>query len=108
MEITFFFFLKVKKTNVIISEFTIKAKIEPPGDAFQIQYVVNTLKRKKEKKKNLIAENELKPFFKITSDNINKGMNAKKIKKLSPLLGQEMNNKIPVNKDNKSFFISSK
>ena len=52
----------MQKTNVIISELTIKAKIEPPGDAFQIQYVVNTLKRKKEKKKNLIAENELKPF----------------------------------------------
>ena len=56
--------------------------------------MVNTLKRKKEKKKNLIAENELNPFFKIISDNINKGTNAKKIKKLSPLLGQEMNNKI--------------
>ena len=98
----------MQKTNVIISELTIKAKIEPPGDAFQIQFVVNTLKRKKEKKKNLIAENEQKPFFKIISDNINKGTNAKKIKKLSPLLGQEMNNKIPVNKDNKSFFISSK
>ena len=51
-EITFLEkYRKVQKTNVIISELTIKAKIEPPGDAFQIQYVVNTLKRKKEKEK---------------------------------------------------------
>ena len=107
LEITFLENWKIQKTNVIISEFTIKAKIEPPGEAFQIQYVVNTLKRKKEKKKNLKAENELKPFLRIISDIINKGMNAKKIKKLSPLSGQEMNNKIPVNEDNKSFFICS-
>ena len=95
----------MQKTNVIISELTIKAKIEPPGDAFQIQYVVNTLKRKKEKKKNLTAENELKSFFKIISDRINKGTNAKKIKKLSPLFGQEIDNKTPAKEDNKIFFI---